>query len=45
MGINLLLVLGLEDGDDLDGDEVEVPAFPGMNELRLGVDGQLSGIL
>ena len=46
MRIDLLLVLGFDDEDDLNRNQVElVLAGGGKNELRLGVDGQLGSIL
>ena len=45
MGIDLLLVLGLQDQDDLDRDEVVRVFVSRQNQLRSGIDRKLCGIL
>jgi hypothetical protein len=43
--VDLLLVLCLDEEDDLDRDEVEFIALNREDELGLGIDRKLSGIL
>lgn len=45
MGIDLLLVLGLQNQDDLDGHEVVGIIANRQNQLRSGINRELCGIL
>lgn len=45
MGVDLLLVFGLEDEDDLYGDEIVRVITVWEDELRRSVDRNLSGVL
>ena len=45
MGVDLLLVLGLQDQDDLDRHEVVGVIANRQDKLRSGIDGKLCSVL